>query len=95
MTDLNQGPCLIPGCENVGTYNIGIRLRRRNTKAVWAPNTRAFLCGSHAAGGCLIEINIVPDDSKEIQTKVYAMGKTAPKERTTPIVQNARTKVVL
>ena len=35
-------PCIITGCPNEGIHNIGIRCRRPDTTAIWAPNTNAF-----------------------------------------------------
>ena len=79
--------CLIENCPNNAEHNIGIRCRRPNTTAIWAPNCDAFLCDEHAEQGCTIEINIVPNASGNISTNVTNGGNSFP--RTTPINHDA------
>ena len=43
--------CMIEGCENEGVNNFGVRLRRPDSSAIWAPNTEAFICDFHASRG--------------------------------------------
>ena len=43
--------CIIDGCSNEGVHNFGVRCRRPNTSAIWAPNTNAYLCDEHAEQG--------------------------------------------
>ena len=47
--------CIIPGCPHEGGNQLGIRCRRPDTTAVWAPNCNVFLCNEHAESGCRIE----------------------------------------
>ena len=46
--------CLV--CGERATTALGIRLRRRNTNAVWAPNLSAYLCDLHAVSGCEVGV---------------------------------------
>jgi len=62
--------CIIDGCSNEGVHVIGIRCRRPDTTAIWAPNTNAYLCDEHAEQGCKIEINITPTTDGKVQTDV-------------------------
>ena len=79
--------CIIQGCPNNAKHNLGIRCRRPDTSAIWAPNCNAFLCNEHAENGCLIEINIIPNNSGQITTNVSGGGKIV--TRTTTINHDA------
>ena len=48
--------CIIEGCQNEGKHNFGVRLRRPNTRAIWAPNTDAFVCDFHASRGMRVTV---------------------------------------
>jgi hypothetical protein len=78
-------PCIITGCPNPAPHNIGVRLRREDTSAIWAPNTHAFLCDDHAAGGMTVEVILTPNTSGEITT-IVSDGGGATATRVTPIV---------
>ena len=75
--------CIIEGCENEGINNFGVRLRRPNTSAIWAPNTEAFICDSHASRGLRVIVFIEPTDHSELETIVRSVGQ--PASRTTRI----------
>lgn len=79
--------CIVPGCNNYAEHNIGIRCRRPDTTAIWAPNCNAYLCDEHAENGCEIEINITPNTSSSVTTHVSAGGNVM--TRTTPIAHDA------
>lgn len=79
--------CIVPGCPNNGEHNIGIRCRRPDTTAIWAPNCNAYLCDEHAEDGCEIEINVTPNTSGSVTTRVSAGGNVV--TRTTPIAHDA------
>jgi len=78
-------PCIISGCTNPADHNIGIRVRRPDTSAIWAPNTDAFLCDDHATKGLRITIVLTPTASGEIETDVSSPGGGVV-SRTTPII---------
>lgn len=63
--------CIIDGCSNIGVHNIGVRCRRPDTTAIWAPNTNALLCDEHAEQGCIIDISITPTTDGQVQTNVH------------------------
>ena len=77
---------VIPGCLNYAPHNLGVRLRRPDTTAIWAPNTEAFLCDTHAAQGMIITIILEPTTTGQIETKVSGI-KPPTHDRTTPISQ--------
>ena len=78
--------CLIPNCNNNAEHNLGIRCRRPNTTAIWAPNCNAYLCDEHAGQGYIIDITLTPVAARTIKTNVTAGGNIA--TRTTPINHN-------
>ncbi|CDG99389.1 hypothetical protein XBP1_940001 [Xenorhabdus bovienii str. puntauvense] len=65
-----SGQCII--CKRIADKVIGIRLRRELDKlsAIWAPNTKAYLCDEHAAIGYDIDIAFTPRSDKTIKTSV-------------------------
>lgn len=77
-------PCIVAGCENFAEHNLSIRLRRPDTTAIWAPNTVAMICDQHSSQGFRIEITLIPNTSRQIETVVQSMGGVAVR-RTTPI----------
>lgn len=78
--------CIVAGCTNYAAHNVGIRLRRPDGTAIWAPNTAAFVCDVHAVQGFNIRITLTPNTSGEIETGVSSPGGAAV-SRTTGIVQ--------
>jgi hypothetical protein len=75
--------CIVPGCSNRAFNNIGIRLRRPNTTAIWAPNTNAFVCDLHATAGFDIQITLTSNSSGHIRTDTGSPSRRI--TRTTPI----------
>ena len=76
--------CVIAGCPNQANSNFGVRCRRPDTTAIWAPNTEAYLCDDHAGNGLRIFVLLSPNNSGEIQTEVASQtGQTV---RTTSII---------
>jgi hypothetical protein len=66
--------CIISGCNNIAQHNFSVRCRRPDTSAIWAPNTNAFLCDTHAEQGCVIDISITPNQSNQITTNISSGG---------------------
>lgn len=81
--------CLVPNCENNGNHNLGIRLRRPETSAIWAPNCDAFLCDEHADQGYTVDLVLTPkeDNDRTITSNVSVNGGNVV-SRTTNIVHH-------
>lgn len=79
--------CLVPNCPNNAQHNLGIRLRRPETTAIWAPNCDAFLCDTHADQGYNIDIKLTPNNTRTITTNVSVAGGVVV-SRTTNIVNH-------
>jgi len=62
--------CLIPNCENEANHNLGARLRRPDTTAIWA---EAFLCDIHASQRYTVDITLTPTATRSI-TNISAGG---------------------
>lgn len=55
--------CVIPGCNNLAENNFGVRLRRPDTSAIFAPNTDAYVCSEHSIRGLRITVTLEPIDN--------------------------------
>lgn len=75
--------CIVPECTRDATNNLGIRLRRRDTRAIWAPNTEAYVCDHHAMSGARLNIFYEATASGEVEIDVH--GSTREVSRSTPI----------
>lgn len=80
--------CIISGCNKEGIHNLGVRCRRPDTSAIWAPNTEAFLCDEHAERGMLVTIILEPNNSGQIHTRIISTDGNEV-TRTTPIAHEA------
>ena len=80
--------CIISGCENHADNNFGVRLRRADTSAIWAPNSAAYICDAHAVQGLKITVVVEATATGKIQTKVGGPGTTTV-SRTTKITNAA------
>lgn len=89
MQQAQPEPCIVTRCQNPAFHNIGIRLRRPSTRAIWAPNTDAFVCDVHAVQGFRIEITLTPTATGQIETEVRSQPGRLTIRRTTQIVRRA------
>lgn len=80
--------CLIPGCDNPARNKLGLRCRKPTTRAVWAPDSEAYLCKHHAESGVTIAVTIEPAQTKTV-TVTYGSGAHLAPSRTTPIRRKA------
>ena len=69
--------CIIEPCEWEGVNNFGVRLRRPNATAIWAPNTGALICNYHASRGLRITVLLEPTDDSKLETSVRSVGQPA------------------
>ena len=80
--------CIIPGCVNNAENNFSVRLRRPDTTAIWAPNTEAYLCDTHAVQGLRVTVILEPTNDSQIETKVSGLQPPTA-DRITPITNPA------
>lgn len=69
--------CLVPGCERTPTHVFSVRMRRKDTGAVWAPNSTAYFCDRHAEKGAEISVFYKPTFSGKIEMNVATASETA------------------
>ena len=81
--------CIVAGCTEFADHNMGVRLRRPDGTAIWAPNTDAFVCDMHATAGFRIQIILTPTTTGEIETEVSSVVPGRTISRTTPIIHPA------
>jgi hypothetical protein len=75
--------CIVPGCARDAQNNLGVRLRRPDTSAIWAPNTEAFVCDYHALSGAQIEVLYESTETSDVEVSVR--GTAGGGSRRTPI----------
>jgi hypothetical protein len=80
--------CLIPGCRQTARNKLAVRCRKPTTRAVWAPDSEAYLCKEHAAGGVDIRVVVEPTANRAVKVTYESGGQTGP-TRTTPIKRSA------
>jgi hypothetical protein len=81
--------CIIAACKNPAPHNFSVRLRRPSTRAIWAPNTEAFMCDQHATQGLTVSVVLTPNTTGSIKTEISSPGGRTVR-RTTPVVQPAK-----
>jgi hypothetical protein len=80
--------CIFEGCRNDAQNEIGVRLRYPPQKnAVWAPDTRAYVCDEHARQGMRVHLTLEPTYDGEVETVVRTTTGGAAVTRRTPIVR--------
>jgi hypothetical protein len=83
MPDQEMPHCVVPGCSREGRNNLGVRLRRPDTSAIWAPNTQAYVCDLHAETGARILVFYEATETDEVEIEVR--GSTSELSRVTEI----------
>jgi hypothetical protein len=75
--------CIVPGCRRNALNNLGVRLRRPNTSAIWAPNANAYVCDVHAHSGARVTLIYEANDTGRVELRVQ--GAQEPVVRRTAI----------
>lgn len=68
--------CIVPACKRNATNTLGIRLRRPDTTAIWAPQTDVYVCDTHARSGA--RISVVYEATTTGRVEVRTQGGTEP-----------------
>lgn len=68
--------CIVPGCSRTGTNNLGVRLRKPDTTAIWAFETAAHVCDVHARSGVRLVMIYEPTKTGRVEFSVH--GATEP-----------------
>jgi hypothetical protein len=62
--------CIVPGCQRDAPNNLGVRLRKPDTSAIWAPNANAYVCDAHARAGARVTVLYEATDSRRVELRV-------------------------
>lgn len=62
--------CIVPGCRRNALNTLGVRLRKPDTSAIWAPQTNVYICDTHARSGARITLIYEATDSGRVETRV-------------------------
>jgi hypothetical protein len=74
--------CIVPGCRRNASNNLGVRLRKPDTTAVWAFETTAHVCDLHARSGARLSLVYEPTATGRIEFSVQGAGE--------PVVRRTR-----
>jgi hypothetical protein len=80
--------CLILNCPDDARNKLAVRCRKPSTRAVWAPDSQAYLCKKHAEGGVVIIVSVEATSTSNVEATYISGGQQAP-SRTTPIKRKA------
>jgi len=83
MEAATMADCIVPGCGRNATNNLGVRLRKPDTSAIWAPNANVYVCDRHARSGARVMVIYEANESGRIELSVQ--GAEAPTVRRTAI----------
>jgi hypothetical protein len=75
--------CIVPGCRRSANNTLGVRLRKPDTNAIWAPQAPAHVCDYHSKSGARIALSYEATDSGRVEVRVQ--GATEPRVRRSTI----------
>jgi hypothetical protein len=67
--------CIVPGCGRNALNNLGVRLRKPDTSAIWAPNANAYVCDTHARSGARVTLIYEGTDTGRVELRVQGAGE--------------------
>lgn len=68
--------CIVPGCSRNAENTLGVRLRKPDTSAIWAPQTGAYVCNTHARSGARITVIYEATDSGRLETRTQGAAES-------------------
>jgi hypothetical protein len=78
--------CIVPECKRDAANNLGVRLRKPDTSAIWAPETTAHVCNTHARSGARLTVFYEATTTGRIEIAVH--GATEPVTRRTRTIRH-------
>ncbi len=63
--------CIVPGCARSASNHLGVRLRRRDTTAIWARETAAHVCDKHARSGARVTVIYEATESGAVEVRTH------------------------
>lgn len=74
--------CIVPGCSRTGRNTLGVRLRKPDTTAIWAPETEAHVCDTHARSGARVTLIYEATDTGRVEVRTYSADEPIVKRMT-------------
>ena len=67
--------CLVPGCTSNAQNTLGVRLRKPDSTAIWAPQTYAYICDAHARSGARVALAYEATDTGRVELRVQGANE--------------------
>lgn len=67
--------CIVPGCAREAENTLGVRLRKPDTSAIWAPQTNAHICDVHARSGARVSLVYEATDTGRVELRVHGSNE--------------------
>jgi hypothetical protein len=67
--------CIVPGCTSNADNTLGVRLRKPDTSAIWAPQTNAYVCNRHARSGARVTLLYEATDTGRVELRVQGANE--------------------
>jgi hypothetical protein len=67
--------CIVPGCSRSADNALGVRLRKPDTSAIWAPQTGAHVCNRHARSGARITLLYEATDTGRVELRLQGVAE--------------------
>lgn len=78
--------CIVPGCGRNAVNNLGVRLRKPDTSAIWAFETAVHVCDRHARSGA--RLTVVYEATASGRVEFAVQGATEPVVRRTRAIRH-------
>jgi hypothetical protein len=62
--------CIVPGCKRNAVNTLGVRLRKPDSNAFWAPQTKTYVCDVHARSGARVTVIYEANESGKVELRV-------------------------
>ena len=68
--------CIVPGCKRNAVNTLGVRVRKPDSTAIWAPETDVHVCDTHARSGARVTVIYEATDTGRVEVRTH--GAEAP-----------------
>jgi hypothetical protein len=67
--------CIVPGCRRNALNTLGVRLRKPDTSAIWAPQTDAYVCDTHARSGARLTLTYEATGTGRVEVRTQGAAE--------------------
>jgi len=68
--------CIVPECKRNAVNTLGVRLRKPDSDAIWAPQADVCVCDKHARSGARVTVIYEATDTGRVEVRTH--GAEAP-----------------